>query len=184
MRYAIFADIHSNLEALEAVISSYTKENIDKYLCVGDIVGYGANPSECISRLKNLKALIVGGNHDWASVGLTNADYFNPIAKEAILWTEGILSADDKKFLKSLELIYEDKVLTLVHGSLNDPERFYYIMDTYTAHPSFELLKTQVGFVGQSHVPVLWHGMPRDGRSTKRPGSGHRRRRESSREQG
>jgi len=91
MRYAIFSDIHSNLEALDAVIQAYKKEEIDKYLCVGDVVGYAANPKECIEKIKTLAMITVAGNHDWASVDLFSVNYFNPVAAEAVFWTKQIV---------------------------------------------------------------------------------------------
>ena len=74
MRYGIFSDVHSNLEALDAVIKAYGREEIDKYLCVGDVVGYGANPKECIEKIRLLAMITVAGNHDWASVSLFSTD--------------------------------------------------------------------------------------------------------------
>ena len=84
MRYGIFSDIHSNLEALDAVIEAYRKEKIDRYLCVGDVVGYASSPKECIEKIRMLAMITVAVNHDWASVNLISTDYFNPLAKEAI----------------------------------------------------------------------------------------------------
>ena len=84
MRYGIFSDIHANLESFTAVIGAYKKEGIDKYLCLGDIVGYAANPNECIELTRQLTDIIVAGNHDWAAAGKFNTSYFNPLAKSAI----------------------------------------------------------------------------------------------------
>ncbi len=155
MKYGIFADIHGNLEAFEAVLEALASEQIEQYLCVGDIVGYGANPKECIHRLKQLNSITICGNHDWASVGLFDISYFNSHAKEAVLWTEQQLSAEDREFLRTLKLIYRNKVLTLVHGTLNNPEEFHYIYDAYTARETLELTPTNICFVGHSHVPLV-----------------------------
>ena len=152
MRYGIFADIHSNLEALEAVMDVYQNESIDKYLCLGDIVGYAANPKECIEKIKLLAAIIVCGNHDWASVDLFSVDYFNPVAKEAIFWTRRNLASQDRYFLESLKLVYKNENLTLVHGTLDNPQDFNYLSDGYIAEESFRLLETDICFVGHSHV--------------------------------
>ncbi len=108
MRYGIFSDVHSNLEALNAVIDVYKKESIDKYLCGGDVVGYAANPNECVEKVKPLATVTVAGNHDWAAVNLFNLDYFNPVAKEAILWTKGKLDNKSSYFLETLKLVYKD----------------------------------------------------------------------------
>jgi len=152
MRYGIFSDIHSNLEALDAVIKAYKKEKIDKYLCIGDVVGYASNPRECISIIKALAMITVAGNHDWASVNLFSIDYFNPHAKEAILWTRRNLDDSDRNLLESLKLIYKNEDLTLVHGTLDNPGDFNYMTDSYIAQDSFRLLETNICFVGHTHV--------------------------------
>lgn len=153
MRYGIFSDIHSNLEALEAVIEAYKKEGIDKYLCVGDIVGYAANPRECIEKVKMLAMITVAGNHDWASVDLFSMDYFNPLAKEAIIWTQRNLDDQGRYFLEGPKLIYKNEDLTMVHGTLDEPQDFNYMTDGYTASKTFELLEINICFVGHTHVP-------------------------------
>jgi len=156
MRYGIFSDIHSNLEALEAVISAYKKESIDQYLCVGDIVGYAANPNECVMKTKEIIDGSVAGNHDRASVDLLSGAYFNPLAREAISWTKQNLNPESIKFLEPLKLIYKNKGLTLVHGTLNNPESFEYMSDVYIARESFSLLETLVCFVGHTHTPGIF----------------------------
>ncbi|MFH1201326.1 MAG: metallophosphoesterase family protein [Candidatus Omnitrophota bacterium] len=152
MRYGIFSDIHSNLEAFQAVIAAYQKESIDQYLCIGDVVGYAANPLECIDELGHFVEESVAGNHDWASVDLFISEYFNPAAKKAIEWTRLRLDNKGRYFLKTLKLVYQNKDLTLVHGTLKDPQDFDYMTDGYTALETFKLLKTELCFVGHSHV--------------------------------
>lgn len=156
MRYGIFSDIHSNLEALDAVIEAYRKEAIDKYLCVGDVVGYAANPKECIEKIKTLCMITVAGNHDWAAVGLFSVDYFNPEAKEAIFWTKRNIDDSHRYFLESLKLIYKTEDLTLVHGTLDKPQDFNYMTHGYTAWETFGLLETNICFVGHSHVAGMF----------------------------
>jgi predicted phosphodiesterase len=152
MRYGIFADIHSNLEAFESVIAAYKNESIDQYLCVGDIVGYAANPNECLRIVNALAAVSVAGNHDWASVDLFPSDYFNPVAKEAVFWTKRNLDKDSVSFLSSLKLIYQNEELSLVHSSLNDPKDFLYMFDEPAAKESLCLLTAKVCFVGHTHI--------------------------------
>jgi len=151
MRYGLFSDIHSNLEAFEAVISAYEKERIDRYFCAGDIVGYGASPSECIEKIKNLTDIIVAGNHDWAAVDKFSLDYFNPLAKEAIIWTKSVLDEEEKIFLTDLRLVYENNDFTIVHGTLDRAEEFDYLLDLSEAKKSFEILKKRILFVGHTH---------------------------------
>lgn len=152
MRYGIFSDIHSNLEALEAVIEAYKNESIDKYLCIGDVVGYSTNPKECIEKTKVLCIITVAGNHDWGCVNLFSVDYFNPDAREAISWTRRNIDDNDKYFLESLKLVYKNEDLTLVHGTLDNPQDFNYMINGYTAWETFRLLETNICFVGHLHV--------------------------------
>lgn len=153
MRYGIFSDVHSNLEALETVLEAYKKESIDKYLCIGDVVGYASNPKECIEKVKGIAEITVAGNHDWASVDLFPSDYFNPIARQAVVWTMHNLGVEDRYFLESLKLTYKNEDLTLVHGTLDNPRDFNYLTDGYLAEVTFELLENNICFVGHTHVP-------------------------------
>jgi putative phosphoesterase len=156
MRYGIFSDIHSNLEALEAVIKAYQKEKIDKYFCLGDLVGYGANPNECVEITRNLAAMTVVGNHDWAALGLFSTELFNQEAKAAILWTSQQLSDASKDFLRTLKLVWESDNFVLAHGSLNDPHAFNYLQKTSNCQATFQLMKSDICFVGHTHVPVVF----------------------------
>lgn len=156
MRYGIFSDIHSNLEALDSVIEAYKKEAINKYLCVGDVIGYAANPRECIEKVRAMATVTVAGNHDLAAMGLFSLDYFNPMAKESILWTKNNLNEDSEYFLQSLQLIYKNEDLTLVHGTLDNPQEFKYLLDTYAARETFRLLENNICFVGHTHVAGIF----------------------------
>jgi len=156
MRYGILSDIHSNLEALDAVIEELEKEDIDIYLCVGDLVGYAANPNECLEKTTKLTDIIVAGNHDWAGVNLFSADYFNELASEAIFWTRHSLNEEGRSLLESLKLVYKNKDLTLVHGTLNNPSDFNYLMDGFAAAETIALLETNVCFVGHTHVAGIF----------------------------
>ncbi len=156
MRYGIFSDIHSNLEAFDAVIAAYKDEAIDKYLCLGDIVGYAANPNECVEKIMALDVLSVAGNHDWASAGLFSLDYFNQIAKDALIWSRDNLALENRGFLGSLKLSHENDDLTLVHGTLHEPQEFYYMIDEHDAFATFDLLKTGVCFIGHTHTAEIF----------------------------
>lgn len=163
MRYGIFADIHSNLEALERVLGAYKNESIDQYLCLGDVVGYAANPQECVEKVKPLAGVTIAGNHDWAAVDSFSVDYFNPLAREAIFWTRPNLDDKSRCFLKSLKLIYKNEDLTLVHGSLDNPSGFNYMTDSYTARETIGLLETNICFIGHTHVAGIFT-QDKDGR--------------------
>jgi predicted phosphodiesterase len=152
MRYAIFSDVHSNLEALDAVVKAYQEERIDQYFCVGDVVGYATNPQECIQKVKSFTNIVIAGNHDWAAVDLFSTEFFNPLALEAIVWTKENLNQEDRSFLQSLKLTYQNDDFTLVHGTLENPESFDYMIDVEAAEKTFSLLKTGICFVGHSHI--------------------------------
>jgi len=155
MRYGILSDIHSNLEALQAVLRLYKEEGVEDFFCLGDIVGYGANPKECLDIVRDLKVVCVAGNHDWAVSGRLNPIYFNPVAKEAIFWTQKQLSSEDKDFLKSLELIFKNDDLIMVHGTLSEPERFHYMVYVSQAEAMFHLMDRGVCFIGHTHAPQV-----------------------------
>lgn len=156
MKYAIISDVHSNLEAFQKVIDEVKKDKVDKYLFVGDIVGYGANPCECIEELKKLKCVAVAGNHDYGAVELSSIDNFNSYAKEAIQWTMNKLSKKDKEFLQKLPLVQTIDNITLVHSTLQNPEKWEYVRSTFQAHKSIEIQKTSLLFAGHSHVPITF----------------------------
>jgi len=156
MLSAIFSDIHSNLQAYQAFIKDCKKERIDKYYCVGDIVGYGANPKECIKITQELNCPVVCGNHDWAAADKMDTDYFNRYAKEAILWTQATIDDIAKNYLSRFPFVYEEEGLTLVHGSLDLPEEFNYILDFQSATNNLRLQKNKLCFIGHSHVPIVF----------------------------
>ena len=121
MIYGIISDIHGNLEALQAVLEyleSYKME-IDKIICLGDIVGYGADPGECIRITREISDVILAGNHDFAVCEQTNIEDFNYHAKEAVLWSRDVLNDEEIKFLKRLPLKYRDGNIDFVHSSLH-----------------------------------------------------------------
>ena len=155
MRYGILSDIHGNLEALQKVVSACQDEAVGALLCLGDIVGYGANPKECLDMVRELNAICVAGNHDWAATGKIHSESFNPDAKEAIYWTQQQLTDEDTAFLNGLSLVYHNPDLILVHGSLSEPERFHYMMYMSEAAETFYLMNRAVCFVGHSHVPQI-----------------------------
>lgn len=156
MRYAIFSDVHSNLEALEAVIKAYESEAVDKYFCVGDSVGYGANPNECIAKIRALETISVAGNHDWASVNKFSLDNLVPLARQAVCWTMNHLSQGNRDFLEHLTLVYKNGHLTLAHGSLNCPQEFNYTHTGEDAWAAFNILETKLCFIGHSHIPGIF----------------------------
>ena len=159
MKYAIISDIHGNLEALNAVLSKTKSEGIDKYICVGDIVGYNANPVECLKIIQSLDLVaIVRGNHD-EYVGSDNELIgFNPSAKAAVMWTKQQLTDSQRKWLAQLKLkwVSHKENITIVHATLDSPGAWGYIFDVHHAKDNFSYQMTQFCFCGHSHVPVLF----------------------------
>jgi len=156
MKYALVSDIHANLEAFTKVLDVIEKSNVDKIVCLGDIVGYGANPRECIKLVQEYDMATIAGNHDFACIGRTNINYFNSYAKEATLWTRKVTTDEDKQFLADLPLVDYHDNFTVVHGTLYAPELFDYIQTTYDAYLSLQLLESQICFLGHSHVPITF----------------------------
>lgn len=157
MRYAVISDIHSNLEAFKAVLSALDGEMVDNYLFVGDLIGYGADPKECIRIFRDLNpSIVVTGNHEWGLLGKIGASYFNELAQRAVLWTKKIINDDEAKYLESFPLTYEDEKMTLVHGTLNLPEEFYYIFDTEDAYVTISQMRSRLCFIGHSHIPGIF----------------------------
>ena len=154
MKYAILGDVHANLDALETVVQAIRKEKVDAYFCVGDLVGYGSQPSECIKIIRELKCETVAGNHDHATVGKTPIEFFNPDAKLAVEWTRNKLSQDEIKYLDSLPYVIEKEDFTVAHATLHTPQFFEYIQTIFDAQLSFDVLKNSICFLGHSHVPV------------------------------
>lgn len=158
MLYAIISDIHGNLEAFQAVVAELSKAGVDEYMCVGDVVGYGADPSGCIEILRSLRPnVLTAGNHEWGVLGLLGLDYFNEYARAAIEWTRNRLSRAETDYLKSFELIHEDTDFFLVHGGMPDPEKFPYIMDSDDARRTMKQVNRPVCFVGHTHAAEIYY---------------------------
>jgi predicted phosphodiesterase len=157
MRYAVLSDVHGNLEAFKAVLDALSDEGIESYLSVGDVIGYGADPKECIKLLRSLEPeVLIAGNHEWGVLGLKELSYFNELAQHVILWARNVLDKDEIEYLKSFSLTYEGEKMTLVHGSLNMPEEFYYIFDPDDANATISKMQNSLCFVGHSHVPGIF----------------------------
>jgi diadenosine tetraphosphatase ApaH/serine/threonine PP2A family protein phosphatase len=154
MRFAIFGDIHGNLEALEAVLRDAEGQSVDEYLCLGDIVGYGADPDLCVQRVRELGCLTVVGNHDHACTGHLDISYFNQYARAAAQWTEDALSAESIRWLESRSFVEHAETFVLVHGSLQAPEAYNYIQTVRDAEYTFRSMDKPLCFCGHSHVPL------------------------------
>lgn len=161
MRIGIVSDVHSNLPALEAVLEAMGP--VDALWCLGDFVGYGPWPNECIQRLQERDVRAIAGNHDLAAVGLISTDYFNQHAAMAVLWTAQQLTEASWRYLSSLDTTKVVDGVTLAHGSPRDPI-WEYLLSADQADDNFKTLTTRLCLVGHSHVPCLF--VQREGQRT------------------
>ncbi len=152
MRYAIISDIHGNLEALQAVLKDIEQQEIDKYICLGDIAGYGADPNECLEIVRELNCPCVVGNHDAGVLGTTDINKFNTAAKAAIEYHKKTLSDESKAYLLSLNFTERVETFTIVHANLQDPPEWGYVFNSYEAEQLFPYQKDKICFFGHTHI--------------------------------
>ncbi|MGH2506976.1 MAG: metallophosphoesterase family protein [Ktedonobacteraceae bacterium] len=159
MRYAIFTDIHANLEALEAVLARIDElakiKPIDQIWFLGDLVGYGPNPNECIDTLRERTDVIIAGNHDWAAVGKLDLEDFSVAARISAEWTAKELTEEHREFLRNLPERLEIGACTLVHGSPYGP-LWEYLTSEVLAERSFQYFSSRFCLVGHTHVPIIF----------------------------
>ena len=156
MRILVIADVHANLPALDAVLDAAKAGGaIDTVWCLGDVVGYGAQPGECIDRLREYPNVTIAGNHDLAAVGIIGIEDFNPLAAAAITWTKSQLNDDQQAWLRGLPQVVIEGDFTLTHGSLRDPV-WDYLLSPSLAEVNFRRQTTPYCLVGHSHMPVAF----------------------------
>jgi predicted phosphodiesterase len=156
MRLAIFSDIHSNLEALTTADRLLTSLNIDEIVCLGDIVGYGADPNPCIEYVRANCKIIVRGNHDYAMVDTSVIASFTHRAAEAARWTIGQLTPENSAYLASLPLVETAYECTFVHSSPFQPDEWEYIIHPVHTNRIFPFFSTPLCFFGHTHIPVIF----------------------------
>lgn len=156
MRYAIISDIHGNIESLERAFALVDPE--DAVLCLGDIVGYGPNPNECIALLRDRVKHAVLGNHDLAALENFGVEYFNDAARSAIAWTQTVLSPESRAWLNGLSYEIRYPEFLLVHGA--PVNYFEYILDKRTAAKAFALTDAPLVFIGHTHIAEYWEQEP------------------------
>ena len=154
MRVAVISDIHGNLAALEAVLAAVDAEAPDEIWCLGDTVGYGPEPNACCALVAERAALCLAGNHDLAVVGALPVDEFNGDAATAVRWTQGVIDAPSRAFLRSLSPTAQRDGVELFHGSPRDPV-WDYVLSEEAAHWSFLATSAPLLLVGHSHVPLV-----------------------------
>jgi predicted phosphodiesterase len=169
MKIAIVSDIHSNLEALEAVEKEINRIGVDAIYFVGDVVGYGPDPNACTKWVMENAGLAVMGNHDIAALGEIDIESFNPNAKMAITWNSDQMEDWATDYLTTLPMVMSSDGVTLVHANPQDPESWNYIFSLWDAERNFSYFESTFCFVGHSHQPVTV-GMDPSGQVSVLPG--------------
>jgi diadenosine tetraphosphatase ApaH/serine/threonine PP2A family protein phosphatase len=155
MRYAVLSDIHGNLEALRAVLADCAGR-VDGLLCLGDLVGYGADPAACVEVMAERAQLLVAGNHEWGVTGRLSLEWFNPMARAAAVWTAEVLGPAHNAWLATLPLTARLGEATLVHASPERPEEWTYVLTPADGYAALAAFDTRLAFVGHSHQPGHW----------------------------
>ena len=156
MKFAIIADIHANLDAFQVVLEDCKKQQVTHYACLGDVVGYNANPKECLDIVRAMNMPCVKGNHDEYCSSEEHLEGFNPAAAEAVNWTRKQLTEDDTQWLRDLKYTRMVTNFTIVHATLDGPQRWGYVFDKLAAAASFTYQNTSLCFFGHTHVPVAF----------------------------
>jgi diadenosine tetraphosphatase ApaH/serine/threonine PP2A family protein phosphatase len=154
MRILIISDIHANLTAFDAVLED-AKGDWEYVWCLGDVVGYGPDPNECVDRLRELPHLCLAGNHDWAALGRLDIRTFNPDARRAVDWTRSALTAENIAYLEALPTTFVIGDYTLAHGSPREPV-WEYILEPLIAALNFSHFETPYCLVGHTHQPIIY----------------------------
>ncbi len=175
MKYAIFGDIHGNIDALNTVMEDARENECEKFVCLGDIVGYNAAPGECLDLIRDLDCPVVRGNHDHYCSTDASLDDFHPLAAKVITWTREKLSEDQIQFLRDLKYSRTVGGFTIVHSTLDMPDKWGYVFEELEAETHFNYQTTAVCFHGHTHVPLFFEkstGVRRDFYTTIKIGLG------------
>jgi predicted phosphodiesterase len=156
MRIALFGDIHANFEALEAVLADAENQGCDSYICLGDIVGYNAEPARCLERIRRMGCPVVKGNHDEDASGTHSLEQMNPVAASALLWTRRAIDEEERTWLRRLRMVRQVEDFTVVHSTLDQPTNWNYVTNKFDAMSNFSYQFTQVCFHGHTHVPRVF----------------------------
>ena len=156
MKYGIYSDIHGNLEALQRVFESMNRMGVEKKVCLGDIVGYGPYPNECVELVAENSAIVVLGNHDSVAIGRDSSDEWNNYnAQKAIEWTSKVLTPASVNFLSSLPYTAPDPPLVFVHASPWSPPDWRYVTSLDDAVDAFSFFTDKICFIGHTHWPII-----------------------------
>ncbi|MBD3170101.1 MAG: metallophosphoesterase [candidate division Zixibacteria bacterium] len=155
MKIAFFSDVHANLAALKAFRDDIRGEKVDKVFFLGDAVGYGPNPNECLEIVCGISEVCLMGNHDYAALGLLDTSGFNQYAREAIDFTERILTEENKSRIAEFELEYQYEDFHMVHSTPEEPGQWDYIVTLEDADVNFGFVKRRICLIGHSHYPAI-----------------------------
>ncbi|MGB0992974.1 MAG: metallophosphoesterase family protein [Akkermansiaceae bacterium] len=156
MRIALFSDIHANLEALEAVLADAEESGCDTYICLGDVVGYNADPAACLEKVRAMGCPVVKGNHDLDCGHDTSLEMMNPVAAEALQWTRDQLTPEQRQWLARLRMVRQVHDFSIVHSTLDQPTSWNYVTNKFDAMANFTYQVTPVCFYGHTHVPRVF----------------------------
>jgi diadenosine tetraphosphatase ApaH/serine/threonine PP2A family protein phosphatase len=165
MTTVLLSDIHANLEALQAVLAAVDERKPDRILCLGDVVGYGASPNECLDLVRSRCEVVLLGNHDAAASGGPEAARFNVYARTAAEWTARTLTRDNREYLQKLPLTAPCATFFCVHASPATPRDWEYLLDRFDAEPQFAYFTEPVCFIGHTHQPAVFMADPDGTRS-------------------
>lgn len=156
MRLAVISDIHANLEALTKTLEVMGQIGVDEVMCLGDVVGYGANPNECLELIRERCSFILKGNHDAAAVDLSVAESFTTSARLSAAWTYKILGKENREFLNNLPYTQEREKTLYVHATPCNPQDWEYILTEYDAKAALQCFHQAICFIGHTHAPVIF----------------------------
>jgi predicted phosphodiesterase len=156
MRIALFGDIHANLEALNAVLEDAATQGVTDYVCMGDLVGYNADPSACLDIVRGMNCPTVKGNHDEEASSDHSLDSMNAVAAAALEWTRLQLSEEQRHWLTRLRMVRQISEFTVVHSTLDQPSSWNYVTNRFDAMANFSYQFTKLCFHGHTHVPRVY----------------------------
>jgi len=162
MKYGLISDIHANLEALQAVLKDLEKRGVDSIHCLGDVVGYGADPAACLKLVEQTCDTRLLGNHEYAALGLQSCEQFNEAARTSAEWTREALEDKALAVMADFELHRSLDDMYMVHASPFEPDQWHYIFSSNEAMQAFEHLKQKIAFFGHSHIPMILRERPGD----------------------
>ncbi len=161
MKYAIISDIHSNLEALTKALEIIDQKSVDEIICLGDIIGYGANPNECMALIRQRCSTVIKGNHDEALLDESITGRFNDDARSAIAWTRKQIHKENIFYLRTLSLTITRDDILFVHASPCFPEKWRYILEDISAADAFRCFSESICFIGHTHAPAIFSASKR-----------------------